>query len=564
MAFKIPKIRLRAADETQAAFRSATRNVTQLNRSTTSMSGAMNKNRRIIQNAGFQISDFAVQVGAGQSAILAMTQQLPQFVQGFGAVGGIAAAGITIFGSLWLAINRSGAAMSSLTPIVGILEDQLGGLMEVMRDFGNTMIGVANVVVNNLDRIIISGLVIAGFFAGKWVGGILIAKAANITFIGSLNLLKATFLRFLPFAALLALGEMVFLFLKLKKGAGSFGEALSLVGAVFVEFGNRASLSMVAVKEAFTLAGQALRVGFITAMNDVMLGYEKFVSKSREVAAKVLKFFNPTKSMAEIMSDFGGSFTTELINIDTNLNQMQLTYEEMIASLTAAKLPLKSLAALRAVLKSVDDQGKRIDVRDWFAGMGGGADGEGGGAGAIENIKSRFMELKDIVESLATSMSKSIGDALTSMVDGTKTTREAFKDMARAIIKQLFDILVVKQIVAGIGQVLGGGIGSGGGLLGGFLGARAHGGPVSAGQSYLVGERGPELFTPSGGGTIARNGSSGGGGMTVNQTVNVNVTTGVQSTVRAEILSLMPQISESAKLAVVEAVQRGGAIAGAF
>lgn len=36
-------------------------------------------------------------------------------------------------------------------------------------------------------------------------------------------------------------------------------------------------------------------------------------------------------------------------------------------------------------------------------------------------------------------------------------------------------------------------------------GARAGGGPVSAGGTYLVGEQGPELFTPSGGGSITPN-----------------------------------------------------------
>jgi phage-related minor tail protein len=39
-------------------------------------------------------------------------------------------------------------------------------------------------------------------------------------------------------------------------------------------------------------------------------------------------------------------------------------------------------------------------------------------------------------------------------------------------------------------------------LSGAFGGGRAAGGFVAAGQSYLVGERGPELFTPSGSGRI--------------------------------------------------------------
>lgn len=41
--------------------------------------------------------------------------------------------------------------------------------------------------------------------------------------------------------------------------------------------------------------------------------------------------------------------------------------------------------------------------------------------------------------------------------------------------------------------------------------ARAMGGPVSGGQAYTVGEQGPELFIPKGGGTIVPNGGGGGG-----------------------------------------------------
>lgn len=48
-------------------------------------------------------------------------------------------------------------------------------------------------------------------------------------------------------------------------------------------------------------------------------------------------------------------------------------------------------------------------------------------------------------------------------------------------------------------------------------GARASGGPVSGGSSYIVGERGPEIFTPSGSGMISANGAGG----TTNVTVNV-------------------------------------------
>ena len=49
-----------------------------------------------------------------------------------------------------------------------------------------------------------------------------------------------------------------------------------------------------------------------------------------------------------------------------------------------------------------------------------------------------------------------------------------------------------------------------------FRGPRALGGPVAPGGSYLVGERGPELFTPSSSGNITPNGAMGGNTITVN------------------------------------------------
>lgn len=54
-----------------------------------------------------------------------------------------------------------------------------------------------------------------------------------------------------------------------------------------------------------------------------------------------------------------------------------------------------------------------------------------------------------------------------------------------------------------------------GGVLSGLLGLLPHfasGGPISSNMPSIVGENGPELFTPSTSGTIAPNGSFGGGG----------------------------------------------------
>lgn len=80
----------------------------------------------------------------------------------------------------------------------------------------------------------------------------------------------------------------------------------------------------------------------------------------------------------------------------------------------------------------------------------------------------------------------------------------------------------------------------------------AAGGPVSAGRSYLVGEQGPEVFTPSVSGAIIPNDGLAGGGVSVVQNIRFDV--GLES-VDQRIGQLTPSISG----AVVEAVQRAQA-----
>jgi hypothetical protein len=145
------------------------------------------------------------------------------------------------------------------------------------------------------------------------------------------------------------------------------------------------------------------------------------------------------------------------------------------------------------------------------------------------------------------------------MVDGTKSAVEAFKSMAKAIIEELFKVLVVQQIVGSYDMAAGKGSGIVGAIMGGF---KAGGGSVEAGKTYVVGEKGPELFTAPSNGKIVPNDKMGGGNVTVVQ--NINVSTGVQATVRAEIRQMMPQIAESAKGAVIDAKRRGGSYGKAF
>ena len=172
----------------------------------------------------------------------------------------------------------------------------------------------------------------------------------------------------------------------------------------------------------------------------------------------------------------------------------------------------------------------------------------------LQREAKRLNAIQTDSEKLGKSIANSFETAMMSMVDGTMSVKDAFKSMTVAIIKDLYKIYVVKKITGMITSAFDGGDAALSGPQ--HMGGKANGGSVQGGKSYTVGERGPEVFTPAMSGTITPNSGGGGGATTIVQ--NINVSTGVQQTVRAEIRQMMPQIADSAKGAVLDAKRRGG------
>ena len=190
----------------------------------------------------------------------------------------------------------------------------------------------------------------------------------------------------------------------------------------------------------------------------------------------------------------------------------------------------------------------------------------------VKKYSSYVKELTELEKdrlNLSNTIERQMQNSFMAMVDGTKSVKDAFKSMASDIIKELYRIFVVKKIT---GMIMGSfgdtsfGRNVGMGNLQGPTQSGAplaNGGFASAGRSYLVGERGPEMFTPTmGGGMVTPASQTNAGGVTIVQ--NINVSTGVQQTVRAEIKQMMPQIAQSAKGAVLDAKRRGGSYGSAF
>jgi hypothetical protein len=142
------------------------------------------------------------------------------------------------------------------------------------------------------------------------------------------------------------------------------------------------------------------------------------------------------------------------------------------------------------------------------------------------------------------------------MVRALQDGRDAFESFKDAALAALFDIqreMIKTAIFDPIKKAAGSFLSNAGGsILTSLFSGFAHGGAVQGNQPIVVGERGPELFTPSGGGRITPNNEMGGGGVTINQKIEV----GTAQTVRVEMMNLMPMFIEQAKRAIADERQR--------
>lgn len=132
---------------------------------------------------------------------------------------------------------------------------------------------------------------------------------------------------------------------------------------------------------------------------------------------------------------------------------------------------------------------------------------EAGFQRAFANIRLEATDFASVAENSFMVLADVGTDALTQLVtEGTVN----FKDLARNAIAQLAQIisrLLMMQLLSGALGFLGF-TPAAGAASAGISGAMASGGTTQPGRSYLVGERGPEVFTPGQTGVVSPNAAS--------------------------------------------------------
>jgi hypothetical protein len=155
-----------------------------------------------------------------------------------------------------------------------------------------------------------------------------------------------------------------------------------------------------------------------------------------------------------------------------------------------------------------------------------------------------------------------LGDAFSSTFDNAFKQGQSFGDLLKKLAYDAINIQLLTPAVQKAGSALGSI------FTGIFGGARAGGGSVSAGTTYLVGEKGPELWTaPANGNIIPNNalGSMGGPSITFAPVIDARGSqAGVENLIDAKLRQAEARFRATIVPTVMAAANRGGGAARAL
>ena len=141
---------------------------------------------------------------------------------------------------------------------------------------------------------------------------------------------------------------------------------------------------------------------------------------------------------------------------------------------------------------------------------------------SLADYKSASEELLSTFSSATQKLSDDLATALVDGQDAMGAFKDFFKTIVKEIIAQALRLAIIQPILSSIFGAFGYNIGFTG--AGGIesITKRQMGGPIMKNKPYLVGEAGPELIVPSGGGSVISNSSLAGLGGGTAVTYNIN------------------------------------------
>lgn len=535
-----------------------------------------------LQQAGFQIGDFAVQIANGTNKMQAFGQQAPQLLQIFGPIGSIVGAAVAVFAAFAVVAEKSASAVGASVGRYAESLDKLSAAIQNAKDaidqfrFGDSIADLTENEIKSLEsqvqrlRQLLTELrttETSGASTGlQQIAAMFSRDAAIEEFETRKEELRVIEEKLQVFQALNEAQRMLNGGLSVASG---IQKGLVYDKQVELRTAKEAEIQRIARGEAIygqMIAIQSAQAKYIRSQESfnqrLMEGYGLYGALRRQAQALSADAAAAAAAAQAAAVGAGRGLGRQGPELDPYGFRAQLERDKAAADRQGATSSVGGGAASDA-LQTLREQlalesellGKTEAQQRVIQALG--LDYKKYGETALNSLVGQITEmdrlnkLAEQQKEIASTIRSAFSGAFMSMVDGTKSVAQAFKDMTRQIILKLYEQLVVQQMVnAAMGL-----IGSIFPSLAPFLsGTRAMGGPVTGNKAYLVGEKGPEIIVPSRNAQVIPNNQMGGGGVTVVQ--NINISTGVQQTVRSEIRSLMPQIAESAKAAVFDAQRR--------
>lgn len=301
----------------------------------------------------------------------------------------------------------------------------------------------------------------------------------------------------------------------------------------------------------------------------------------------LLDFIHALNVMGKASADFTNSELNKEISDQRKLvSEMESNvsrYEKLTGKVGAANPSTSKLAVLRAELedlqilqtenKAFEFQSEGIfrigesasstteEIKSLSKAIGGGSRSGGGGRSknslassiddatkAAEDFDKELKAIQEEQDSLVKSFSGGLANSIVdSFTEGTQSMQDFFTDF----MKRIAAAIIQQQIFNALQGTSFGGV-----LSSIFGGARALGGPVAAGGAYLVGERGPELFTPIAAGNITPNNQ-----ITSSPTINQSFSFSGGGDSASQLRAEASRIKSETLIAVEQSIRRGGSLA---
>lgn len=239
-----------------------------------------------------------------------------------------------------------------------------------------------------LQRAMIYAGTAATAFGVYYAGAMALAAASTWTLNGALTFLRAALLRTGILAIVVLAGELVYQFTRLVDGAGSFGNAMSLLGDVASEVWERIKLDGESLVLGLSSLWERIQAAFLTMLAVMQAGWAEFISAVVSGMSYIPGMGDTTASLQEYATAAKKNFEETAKAAKGAYNESNRLMAESNAKAEAAVKPLESLAALNKAMEEAD--------RKRQEGFGGAAlENLGGGGGASAAAAGKGKTKKD-------------------------------------------------------------------------------------------------------------------------------------------------------------------------